>query len=242
MRVTADQREGRSRFLLWDIDHTLIELAGLHYCLYQTALAQVFGREAVTLPGMAGRTDRDSSMEFLTVHGIDACEDNLQRFWQGLVNALDHLDVPLHQQGHSTDGALAAVSALAGVPGVHQSVLTGNLRELATRKLAPFGFGDYLDVEIGAYGEDALDRAALVATARERLASRRGIHLTPADVVLIGDTTLDIAAARGGGAHVVAVATGQATRPELHEAGADIVLDNLADTTAVVTTILGLGT
>jgi hypothetical protein len=55
---------------------------------------------------------------------------------------------------------------------------------------------------IGAYGEDALDRATLVAAARERLASRRGVHVAPADAVL----------------------------------------DNLADTNTVVTTILSLGT
>jgi phosphoglycolate phosphatase len=230
-----------ARFLLWDVDHTLVELARLHYRLYQTALAQVFGCDAVKLPNMAGRTDRDSSTEFLTAHGIDAGKDNLQRFWQGLVDAVDHLDVPLHQQGHTTEGAIAAVSALAAVRGVRQSVLTGNIRELAVRKLTPFGFGDYLDFEVGAYGEDALDRAALVSTARERLAFRRGLHVAPAEVVLIGDTPLDIAAARGGGAHVVAVATGLSSSRELHDAGADAVLDNLADIDTLVSTILSLG-
>jgi hypothetical protein len=63
------------------------------YLLYQTALAQVFGCDAVTLPNMAGRTDRDSSTEFLTAHGIDAGEDNLKRFWQGMV---DHLITRCH--------------------------------------------------------------------------------------------------------------------------------------------------
>jgi hypothetical protein len=52
---------------------------------------------------------------------------------------------------------------------------------------------------------------------------------------------LDIAAPRGCGAHVAAVATGLANSQELHDAGADAVLDNLADINTLVTTILSLG-
>jgi phosphoglycolate phosphatase-like HAD superfamily hydrolase len=55
--------------------------------------------------------------------------------------------------------------------------------------------------------------------------------------VYLGDSTRDVEAARMGGARSVAVASGRSTASELREAGADIVLDDLADTDAVVTVV-----
>ena len=56
--------------------------------------------------------------------------------------------------------------------------------------------------------------------------------------MLIGDTPLDVAAAREGGARAVAVATGPFEASELAAAGADAVLADLRDTEAVVAAVL----
>ena len=50
----------------------------------------------------------------------------------------------------------------------------------------------------------------------------------------LADSGRDVAAARIGGARCVAVASGRSTAGELRDAGADLVLDDLADTDAVV--------
>ncbi len=60
----------------------------------------------------------------------------------------------------------------------------------------------------------------------------------PGDVVLVGDTPLDVAAAREGGARAVGVATGPYDEGALEEAGADAVLADLRDTDAVVRELL----
>lgn len=163
------------RLALWDIDHTLLELQRLHYDLYEKALPAAFGRQADELPEMTGRTDRDSSTEFLQAHGIQPTEQNLQRFWAALVDQLVHVEDELPQLGRTTDGAEAALTVLAEVPNLYQSVLTGNLRPLARRKLAAFALDKYLDFDIGGYGEDSLVRADLVTAARARLAAKRRI-------------------------------------------------------------------
>ena len=49
------------------------------------------------------------------------------------------------------------------------------------------------------------------------------------DTVLVGDTPLDVKAAHDGGARVVAVASGPYGAAELEQAGADVVLADLAD-------------
>jgi phosphoglycolate phosphatase len=56
--------------------------------------------------------------------------------------------------------------------------------------------------------------------------------------VLVGDTPLDVAAGRAGGARVVAVATGPYGVAELESTGADAVLEDLRDTGATLTAIL----
>lgn len=222
------------RLVLWDVDHTLVELRKLHYGLYSRALPAVLGKEAERLPDMTGRTDRDSSTEFLQAHGIAPTEENLHRFWAELVTQLDAILPSVAQDGHALPGALETLATLAEVPDLYQSVLTGNLRPLAERKLTPFGMDAYLDFRIGGYGEDSVKRGELVEAARQRLQDVHGVTVDLPHVVLIGDTPLDVEAAHFSGAKIVAVATGKSTIEELHQAGADTVLADLANPDALL--------
>ena len=120
-----------------------------------------------------------------------------------------------------------------------QSVLTGNVREVAAAKLAAFGLDRHLDLEAGAYGSDDARRANLVAVARNRAAARHGAAFAAASAVLVGDTPHDVRAARDGGAAIVAVATGRCDEAELRSAGAEVVLPDLVDTERVVRLLLG---
>jgi phosphoglycolate phosphatase-like HAD superfamily hydrolase len=56
----------------------------------------------------------------------------------------------------------------------------------------------------------------------------------PRDVVIIGDTPLDVACARDAGVSCLAVATGGYGADALRAAGADTVFESLSDTDAVV--------
>jgi phosphoglycolate phosphatase-like HAD superfamily hydrolase len=73
-----------------------------------------------------------------------------------------------------------------------------------------------------------------VAVARARAKDKYGVDPDPGATVLIGDTPLDVAAARGGGARVIAVASGRFDAGALRAAGAEVVLPDLLDTDAVV--------
>jgi hypothetical protein len=124
---------------------------------------------------------------------------------------------------------------------VHQSVLTGNVRQLAEVKLDALGLREGLDLCIGAYGEDHEDRTQLVHVARRRAA---GVHGRSDDAfegtatVVIGDTPLDISAALDAGARAVGVATGSFAAADLMAAGAHAVLPNLTDTQLVLQALL----
>ena len=122
---------------------------------------------------------------------------------------------------------------------VVQSVLTGNVQPIAEVKLGAAGLTGHLDLSIGAYGEAHEVRAELVHLARRNAARRYGTDFAGEQTVLVGDTSLDVAAALATGARVVGVATGGTTAEELVAAGADAVLPDLADTAAVLAAILG---
>jgi phosphoglycolate phosphatase len=96
-----------------------------------------------------------------------------------------------------------------------------------------------VDWRIGAYGSDHRDRGRLVDVARAKARERLGEEVDPADVVVIGDTPLDVAAGRAGGARVVAVATGHYDVASLEATEPDAVLPDLSDTDAVLRAIFG---
>lgn len=217
------------RLILWDVDHTLLELHQLHYDLYARALPAAFGLQDDELPDMTGRTDRDSSAEYLQRHGIEPNEENLTRFWMTLVEQIDMVQHKLSQLGRTTNGAQATLRVLSDVPDLHQSVLTGNIRALAERKLVAFALDKYLDFDIGGYGEDNVIRSELVTVAHSRFAAKYHMTVDLARTVIIGDTPRDIEAARASGTRIIAVATGKSTREELVDHGADFVIDDLTN-------------
>ena len=120
-----------------------------------------------------------------------------------------------------------------------QSVLTGNLQLIARIKLDLMGLTRFLDLESGAYGSDHHRRTELAPIAAARAAQRYGRAFAGTDVVVIGDTPHDIDCGRAADARTIAVATGPFSAAALRGHGADIVLENLADTDAVIAAILG---
>jgi len=75
--------------------------------------------------------------------------------------------------------------------------------------------------------------------ARAKAERKYGTSFPGTATVLVGDTPLDVAAGRAGGARAVAVATGPYGVDELAASGADTVLADLRDTGATLAAILG---
>jgi phosphoglycolate phosphatase len=228
-----------TRLVLWDIDGTLVDGAGLGRDAFLDAFEQVVGAPAQQLVPFAGRTDLEIALDLLDTAGVRDGELLLERFHAELARAMAERADLVRERGHALPGAHEALQRLAGEPDVIQSLLTGNIEANAGVKLGAFGLDRHLDFEIGAYGSDHRRRSELVAVALRKTREVRGIDLAPADAVLIGDTPLDVAAALDGGARAVAVASGPYGEGELREAGAHAVLPDLTDAEAVVAAALG---
>jgi phosphoglycolate phosphatase-like HAD superfamily hydrolase len=218
--------------VLWDIDHTLIETRGVVSEVYAAAFQKVTGHSLEQMGEMAGRTEPVIFRDTLALHGINDPADMFPQFAREQAQEYVRRIADLRRRGRALPGALNALSALASIKNVVQSVLTGNTPSSARIKLSAFGLEDYLDLDAGAYGTDDDIRANLVPIARQRAMQRTGYSFTPESMVLIGDTPSDVVAARDGGARIIAVATGASSIAELAAAGAAAVLPDLTSTTA----------
>ena len=230
------------RLVLWDIDGTLVQAGEVGRDIFTEAFQAVLGRDpdqvTATALVMAGRTDPEIALEFLAAHEIAEGERHLPAFSEALVTALAAKAALIRERGRALPGAREVLAALSRTEGVVQSLLTGNVQPNALLKLASFELDGYLDFEVGGFGSDHHHRPSLVEVARAKAERKYGTAFAGPATVLVGDTPLDVAAGRAGGARVVAVATGPYRADELEPTGADAVLEDLRDTEAATAAIL----
>ena len=224
--------------VLWDIDLTLVDYSGIGRRWYTEALRNVFGVTLTDMPTMAGQTERWYALEVLTAHGVDGDEDSVQQMFAELIRLADEARPNLSTLGRALPGAAEVLAALRARTDVVQSLVTGNLLELAGYKLAPFGLDRHVDLEVGGYGSISADRHDLVSEAMTLAAAKYAREFEPSSVVVLGDAPGDMRAALHHDAIAVGVATGRHSAEALREAGAHAVLPGLADTERVLEVLL----
>jgi phosphoglycolate phosphatase len=228
---------------LWNIDLTLLDVGQPTRAAYADAFRDVTGRPLVQLPQMAGRTESEIFFEALAVNaagpdpGAAADDELLGRFTQQLAVAFGARRGTLTKQGRLMPGARDAVAQVGRLPGVVQTVLTGAIRPNAIEKLRAFGMEQFFDAEIGGYGSEVYPKGAMLLNARGRAAQKYGVDFAERSTLYIGDSSRDMAAARIGGSRSLGIASGRSSAGELRDAGADAVLDDLADTAAVIAAV-----
>jgi phosphoglycolate phosphatase-like HAD superfamily hydrolase len=218
--------------LLFDVDGTLVKGARGARTAFARAIQTRLSVE-VDLSGLElpGRTDYWIMEEILRSNGLPtdrATRDMLQEAF------LEHFHEAVQQQpGQVLPGVRPLLDRLTQKPATVLGLGTGNLQRSARMKLAAHGLDVYFAV--GGFGDDGLERNAIIAAGITRAQRRHG---TPFDrVVVIGDTLHDIACAIANGAHSIAVATGPADVETLRQAGATVVFVDLSETDAVVEAI-----
>lgn len=202
-----------TRLVLFDIDGTLILTGGAGERAFAKVCATVFNvPNGTDKLGFAGRTDTAIVRDFFRHNQIEPSPDNFQRFFDSYVFWLDQL---LGQRaGCVLPGIERWIEDLKCLPRPPLlGLLTGNIRLGAQIKLAHYGLWEHF--QTGAFGDECEDRNELAALARQRGSRVLGEPLRGDDVLVVGDTPLDIACARAIGARVVAVATGSYSARQL---------------------------
>ena len=217
---------------MWDIDYTLLRAGGVAARAWKTAFTELTGVPWRTDPAFGGRTDLDVCAEVFATHGVTDCTP--ERFFARYVEEVHGSRHLFAEQGALMPGVRAVLDELGTRPDVVQTLVTGNVPQVAAAKIAAFGLTGAFDAEIGGYGTDDSVRATLVRRCRERAEAKYGERFHP---VVIGDTPNDVSAALANDALAVGVATGSTSMADLVLAGAHAVLPDLSDVDAAVAVI-----
>jgi phosphoglycolate phosphatase-like HAD superfamily hydrolase len=217
----------------WDIDLTLIDARRIGATWFRTALTDVTGEPYVEIPSFAGRTDRWITAEMLRRIGRTPTDTAIAQVQQRVLALAEQHRADIAEVAVELPGVSAALGAIAALPGVVQSLVTGNLAPIAADKVGAFGLDVHLDLAVGGYGEMSEVRADLLDAALAKARAKYG-EFTPDAVFVVGDTPHDVEAALAHKARAIAVATGRYTADELRAAGAHVVLPDLSDTGAVL--------
>jgi len=218
------------RLVLFDIDGTLVHTGGAGVKAFGKVFATEFGAtDGFETLKFAGRTDVSLVREFFNLHGIATTSENFRRFFDRYVFWLDHILRESHTE--MCPGVWELIGGLRNLPQPPLlGLLTGNIRLGAEIKLRHFDL--WTTFETGAFADDHEERDHIAAIARQRGGLILKEKLLDDQVVVIGDTPLDIRCARAIGAKVVAVATGGAKLAELKNHAPDWAVPDLNSVSA----------
>ncbi len=218
---------GERLAILFDIDGTLIDSGGAGATSWREAFQEVFGVPAdIGEYTDAGMTDPEvGRLTFEKVLGREPTPREMARL--------------LARRNTLLPRAVAESKGYRVLPGVREllprlceegyllGLTTGGVETAAHIKLERAHLNRYF--HFGGYGSDSTDRAELTRKAIDRASTILGHRLSSDEVLVVGDTPYDIAAAHGAGAIAVGVATGSHSADQLEAAGADYVLGTLEE-------------
>lgn len=228
-------REVRPLIYLFDIDGTLVTTAGSGRKALSAAFKQRYGSCTGLDFNFDGMTDRVIVSDALAAMGLHFSDANLN----------PEIDAVLEDYTAELSSlALATNNSFEVCQGVHEvldhvhvgglgvvGLGTGNIRKGAQIKLAAVNL--YHRFAFGGFGCDHRDRTELLSVGAKRGADLLRMPLDQCDVLVIGDTPKDIAAAHGIGARCLAVATGNYSVAQLTAAGSDVSVATLTDPRAL---------
>lgn len=218
---------------IFDVDGTLLLNGDAARVAFLRAFHETTGVDAHPMGvKFAGMTDRGIVRVMLDHFGVEG--DYEQRF-----QAFAGRFTELMREGYAgfegptlLPGVRELIEQLSRRDEAALALGTGNIRETAYIKLSRFGLDHHF--KAGGFGGEHEDRAKMVEAAMDEAARVYGWE---GEAWVIGDTPRDIAAARGAGAKVLAVATGMIGLDELKSHEPDALFEDLLDTQEVLRTL-----
>lgn len=224
---------------LFDIDWTLLKGGvnnKLHHEAFNFTLHNIYNKSDAFFSDVnaEGSIDTRILIDVLKLHGVPE-EESKSKMPLATKTMADYF------LGHANKGTFEPMPGVIDLlselkkRGVPLGLLTGNVKEIGWEKLRRAGIADYFS--FGAFGSMAFRRVDLIAIAAQEASKVLNREVSVNELVIIGDSPLDIACARAGGIPVIAVGAGSFKSHEL--AHADLTLESLEDK-AKILKFLGL--
>ena len=222
------------KLLLFDIDGTLLLSKGAGPRAMLEAGRTLFGESFKFEVATAGKIDTQIFTELVVSNAHLSFAHEQDRFRDAYIELLARELRP--GVAYTLPGITSLLSTLRKRNEVTLGLLTGNYSLAAPIKLRSAGLEPSW-FPITAFGDEAETRAGLVPVAMQKYERLKGTPIDSRDVIIIGDTPLDVACAHDNHCVAVAVTTGQYPKAELLEAGADVVLEDLSNPSPLISLI-----
>ena len=219
------------KIVLFDIDGTLIKAGGAGARGLNKAIKAMCGVDNICDKfSLQGATDKEN----FTVAFKHACgkKPTAKQFRELELRYLGFLPAEVERSVKSKKySKLNGVEKLLVLLSKRKDVMvglgTGNLREGAFIKLEPSGLKKYF--AFGGYGCDSHIRSLVLMKAVQRAEKILKAPVRPADVYVIGDTHLDVFAAKAADYHSAAVMDGFGDQDLLARSGAELIVKDFSD-------------
>ncbi len=219
------------KIVLFDVDGTLIKAGGAGIRGLNKAIKELCGVDNICDKfSLQGSTDKEN----FTTAFKHACgkKPTARQFRELELKYIGFLPAEVKRSLKSKNySKLNGVEKLLVLLSKRKDVLvglgTGNLKEGAFIKLEPSGLKKYF--AFGGYGCDSHVRSEVLMKAVERAEKIVKTKIRPADVYVIGDTHLDVAAAKAADYHSAAVMDGFGDPKLLERSGAELIVKDFAD-------------
>lgn len=219
------------KIILFDIDGTLIKAGGAGARALNKVIKDMFGVEHICdKVSWQGCTDKENFS--LVIKRACGKKPSAKQYNEVTLKYLSLLPSEVKKSVKSKNYfKLNGVEQLLVLLSKRKDVLvglgTGNLKEGALIKLEPSGFNKYF--AFGGYGCDSHIRSKVLQTAVSRAEKLLKSRIRPADVYVVGDTHLDVAAAKEAGYHSAAVLDGLGDEKLVARSGAELIVRDFSD-------------
>ena len=226
------------KVFLFDVDATLVLTGGAGLRALDRAFQKRYSLDGA-MTGIAPHGKTDPAIIREIFHARFQSQPNSEREVAAILE--DYVEflrdeVERSDSYHVLPGIPEILAELSNRNGVMLGLATGNVESGARIKLQPGGLNRFFS--FGGFGSDSESRPALVRRAIDRASEKHGSTIPPRDVLVIGDTPLDIAAGRELGCVTVGVATGKYSEEQLRTSGADLAIPDCRDGRLLLDSIL----
>jgi phosphoglycolate phosphatase-like HAD superfamily hydrolase len=207
--------KGPSRFIVFEIDGTLISTEGMVAEAYEQAIQEVYGvANALKDCPVAGRSEREVVQVALRTAKVpvEKIDRLLPRALARYIDILVEI-IRKRPRGAAHPGVKVLLERLDKDPRWAVGLMTRHLLLSARPLLGRHGIWDYF--KYGVFADDHESRTALPGLLLDRAREASGLPIQPADVYAVADTVRDLACAKSAGMRTVAVATGGSTHEAL---------------------------
>ncbi|KAI0191105.1 hypothetical protein F4808DRAFT_444119 [Astrocystis sublimbata] len=228
------------KFVLFDIDGTLCRAEALSIDAFYKCLSDVAGIEITeenTKVNLHGQTDLSLVRDILEYHGVS--KDCIGSLTQRFLSAHPSYIRESAKKGFKSEPCPGASDMLSWLGSIQKEdptmrgsmgLLTGNSKPAALLKITEAGLPvDFFDLGFSSFGDACPSRAALFHDSLRGIETKYCFPLNSEDVLLIGDTPLDIDCAKKAGCRVLAVTTGNYDAVALESHGPDFLCNSLPE-------------